>query len=334
MEQMLFLIFISWGLFWVKGLSSAVVLFVNQSKTFDEALRICRDEYIDLVSLWDQSDMDALFTLKDFTFTETAWIGLRKSRREQWLWSLSDPRLYKAGETEYTNWGPREPTNTAGEFCSVMDSLGNIRDTPCLTPRSFICYNDQGSSSDKYVFVSSPKAWRDAQSHCRSFYTDLVSVRNLQENQQIQSLVPAGGVSYIGYFKDDFAWSDSSTSSYRNWDHGQPDGSGICAVLQFHNHMWNDLTCTDPRGFFCSADAVLTQTVRLQLKALRVEDLQLSLLQQIRQTLVSGGLSEYADVQWRKQQDGNIFQRTEDLKTDAQNTGKQSNTVCGDGGQH
>ncbi|CAM4509303.1 unnamed protein product [Leuciscus chuanchicus] len=243
MGQMLLLVLMSCGIYRVIGTLNPVkiFLFVNQPKAFDEAQRYCRDTYTDLVTLWGRAEMEELFAHENFTFTGSAWIGLRGTSRQLWQWALADQEFYKDGETEYRNWGPNEPTNTDGEYCSVMDDVGKLRDTTCQN-------NEQ-----KYILINELKSWREAQSYCRQFHTDLVSVRNPDENLQIQLLIPTG-VSYIGLFRDAFAWSDNSTSSFRNWDLNQPDGSGECVALQLQNRrLWEDETCSSPRPFFCYA---------------------------------------------------------------------------------
>ncbi len=96
--------------------------------------------------------MEELLALENFMSTKSAWIGLKKTEHEQWRWSLADPEFYKNGETEYRNWGPNEPTNKAGEYCSVMDSNGKLRDTTCETDRSFICY-ERDLSGTAFTFM-------------------------------------------------------------------------------------------------------------------------------------------------------------------------------------
>ncbi len=76
-------------------------------------------------------------------------------------------------------------------------------------------------------------------------------MRNEEENRQIQQLIPAESVTYIGLFKDAFVWCDNSTTSFRNWGSGQPDGSGECVVHLRQNRLWDDVKCSDARPFFC-----------------------------------------------------------------------------------
>lgn len=119
---------------------------------------------------------------------------------------------------------------------------------------SFFYLQGQNYNEHKYKYINEPKPWREAQRYCRQFHTDLVSVRNQDENLQIQQLIPAGQVTYIGLFQDAFAWSDNSASSFRNWDSAQPDGSGKCVAQHLQDHrLWDDQNCGSPRPFFCYA---------------------------------------------------------------------------------
>ncbi|XP_026106601.1 macrophage mannose receptor 1-like [Carassius auratus] len=303
MEQKLLLILMICGINCVTGLNTFMesyknFYFVNEYKTFAEAQQYCREHYIDLVTLEDWADMKDLLALENVMSTDSAWIGLRKTGHEQWRWA--DPELYKDRETEYRNWGPSEPTNGSDEYCSVMDSIGNFRDTDCQT-------------YSKYMLVNGPKSWREAQSYCRQSYTELVSVRNQEENRQIQQLIPAG-VSYMGLFKDAFVWSDNSTSSFRNWDYYQPDRSGDCVVHLRHSRLWDDQDCSKTNPFFCYDRTVVRQILRLKVESdqnVNDPDITATILQEIKQKMIYQGLSVHAYLQWKQQANGDVFQREE-----------------------
>ncbi|XP_016348347.1 macrophage mannose receptor 1-like [Sinocyclocheilus anshuiensis] len=288
-----------------------IIYFVNQFKTFDEAQQYCRENYIDLVTLSDQADMEELLGLDSFTYTESAWIGLKKSVSKQWRWALADPQFYQEGETEYRNWATKEEEVVIEyEDCAVMYTDGHLYDTYCFPIRYFMCYDGQGDNNQKYVFVNEPKSWRDAQTYCRQHHTELVSVRNEEENRQIRQLIPAGHFAYIGLFKDDYIWSDNSTSSFRNWDPDQPDESGECVAQQLRDsRLWDDQTCSAQKPFFCSALRKKRQIFKIQVKSHQdVSDLQLkaAILAKLQQKLEELGMAYDTKLEWRKLTDGRV----------------------------
>uniref|UniRef100_A0A8C5CQ63 C-type lectin domain-containing protein n=1 Tax=Gadus morhua TaxID=8049 RepID=A0A8C5CQ63_GADMO len=59
-------------------------------------------------------------------------------------------------------------------------------------------------------------SWTDAQVHCRSNHTDLVSIRNPEENQAVATAIDELNV-WIGLFKYGEHWSDGRNSSFRHW---------------------------------------------------------------------------------------------------------------------
>ncbi|KAL6466853.1 hypothetical protein MHYP_G00246570 [Metynnis hypsauchen] len=129
-------------------------------------------------------------------YTGAAWIGLYQQSTPSWHWSLAMPDFYDKGETEYRNWWPGEPNNAGGiEDCGVMDANSQFLDIPCTLLRPFICYDAQ--SAQKYIMIRSAKTWLGAQSYCRLNHTDLVSVRNVEENLQIQKLLMENDRAFI-----------------------------------------------------------------------------------------------------------------------------------------
>ncbi|KAL7846164.1 hypothetical protein AOLI_G00243560 [Acnodon oligacanthus] len=104
---------------------------------------------------------------------------------------------------------------------------GDWFDEECNSLYKFVCSNEKKTSTERYVFINEKKTWHDAQSYCREHHTDLVSVRNQTESQQILNLKIEANVEsiWIGLFKDSWQWSDQSDSSFRYWMSG-PENYG------------------------------------------------------------------------------------------------------------
>uniref|UniRef100_A0A3Q3FJP6 C-type lectin domain-containing protein n=1 Tax=Labrus bergylta TaxID=56723 RepID=A0A3Q3FJP6_9LABR len=75
----------------------------------------------------------------------------------------------------------------------------------------------------QYHYVAEPMTWTEAQTYCRETYTDLATVENIEEMDQLLSTVPSlldEHFVWIGlYSKIEWKWSDGYTESgdgYRN----------------------------------------------------------------------------------------------------------------------
>ncbi|XP_043101810.1 L-selectin-like [Puntigrus tetrazona] len=117
---------------------------------------------------------------------------------------------------------------------------------------SHAVFTGQAGVLQRYVLVTSALTWSEAQTFCRGKHTDLVSVRNLNENKLIQPLVPKDHLVYIGLYKDFYKWSDNSSSSFRRWSAGEPDSSGECVEQDlWDTNTWTDEDCSETKPFIC-----------------------------------------------------------------------------------
>ncbi|KAJ8392136.1 hypothetical protein AAFF_G00079420 [Aldrovandia affinis] len=102
--------------------------------------------------------------------------------------------------------------------------------------------------------------WINAQSYCRQHHTDLASVRNQAENEEIKAIISEA--SWIGLFREPWTgWSDQSKSSYRKWSSGEPNnfgGNENCAAMRVSDSgNWTDLDCNSMLPFICYEDYLI-----------------------------------------------------------------------------
>ncbi|XP_067257021.1 C-type mannose receptor 2-like [Chanodichthys erythropterus] len=178
------------------------------------------------------------------------WIGLKKTSVDEWQWSSGEPALY-------LNWGSGQPDGR-DEECAVMKN-GQWSDVSCINSRTFICNN----TNTGLVFVNQMKNWRDAQSYCRQNHIDLVSVRNQNENQQLQKFINDNHISddvWIGLFRVSWQWSDQSDSLFRYWRSGEPNNAGVdnCAAITSNAlRDWDDVSCYTKFLFVCHEEKLI-----------------------------------------------------------------------------
>ncbi|XP_058626580.1 macrophage mannose receptor 1-like isoform X2 [Onychostoma macrolepis] len=248
--------------------SSRQYHFVNESKSWTEAQRYCRQNYTDLATIDNMEEMNRLINTVNGSYNGSAWIGLYDDVNS-WRWSLEDNDFYQEGERDFRNFY-HEPDNAGNELCVYMNNNGKWFDYSCDNYYTFVCYDGRENATQKYVWVSEGRTWTEAQSYCREKYTDLASVRNETERQQILSVTHSywyyGYSIWIGLHRNRL-WSDNSSSSFTYWlpytqgDAAQPDnganvqgeqGSQHCTAVSLqHFGQWTDESCFASLPFFC-----------------------------------------------------------------------------------
>ncbi|XP_072518023.1 C-type mannose receptor 2-like [Salminus brasiliensis] len=266
--------------------SSRQYHFVNESKSWTEAQRYCRVNYTDLATIDNMEDMNSLMNTVNESYTGLAWIGLYDDL-DSWRWSLDDDSFYKEGERDFRGW-LQEPDNLYGrEMCVSMSPTGEWFDKPCTDRVAFVCYD--GKNNTTFVWISEEHTWAEAQGYCRMFHTDLASVRNDSELQEILR-VSNGSTVWIGLYRNRL-WSDQSSSTFTYWrtevapiseepnnGYNSPKQSvnQQCTAVD-HSGYWKDENCLASFPFICYDAGLLPPTpaavMRLRVKLKTVKNL-------------------------------------------------------------
>ncbi|KAK1155009.1 macrophage mannose receptor 1-like isoform X1, partial [Acipenser oxyrinchus oxyrinchus] len=236
-----------------KGKPDKSYILINQSKTWYEVQQYCRKNYIDLVSI-KNNDEDK--KIKEKVNGNPVWIGLFNN---PWKWS------HKGEYSSFHNWDKGEPNNLGNNICVEMygaanQERGKWNDAGCHNTSPFFCYNGKDPSELSphfYILIDQSKTWYDAQQYCRKNYTDLVSIKNNDEDKKIKEKVNGTPV-WIGLFNNPWKWSHKGEySSFHNWDKGEPNnlGNNICVEMygaaNQERGKWNDAGCHNISPFFC-----------------------------------------------------------------------------------
>ncbi|XP_034083579.1 C-type mannose receptor 2-like isoform X2 [Gymnodraco acuticeps] len=267
METVLLIIIALSGLSAVSSHAERQYHFVSEAKTMSEAQRYCREKHTDLATV---DSMEVVKLLNDMAgqYKQSAWIGLHDDRDTR-RWSMSDPSFYGPGETEFRRWRTGEPSNGQNYQCTLLNS-GTWFNYDCNHALQAICFDVTGPNAT-FVITKSSMNWTEAQSYCREHHTDLASVRNLTENQQIVELVHGGYYYWIGLYRDSWKWSDGSNSSFKYWKVNEPNysASKVCVAAAFNNSgKWEDADCGVEKPFICYGPVV---PVSMQVIKVRVQ---------------------------------------------------------------
>ncbi|CAK6977194.1 Hypothetical predicted protein [Scomber scombrus] len=291
--------------------------FVYEVKNMTEAQSYCRDKYTDLATIDDMEDVKTLIDMMDLNKMvldedgqATVWIGLYDDVNS-WRWSD------RHAEVEFKNWKKGQPDNYMSvEHCTMMLTTGKWNDERCDRTLRAVCSSVRGSNVT-FILINSTMSWTEAQSYCRTYYTDLATVRNEAENQEVKNLTDGEWV-WIGLFRDSWKWSDGSNSSFRYWASGEPNNNGgkkACVAMNFNRSGgWGDWTCDQNKPFICYKEIVPKHKMRVSVKMNSALDLNNpevmeEVLKQLKQRMKEKGVNEDVKLSWMKQPDGKVFHK-------------------------
>ncbi|KAK0133969.1 Macrophage mannose receptor 1 [Merluccius polli] len=260
--------------------------FVNQTMTWADAQRHCREQFDDLATVDNLEELKRLQeSTSGFNNNGHMWIGLYDDLT-RWQWSHGN-QDYKMGQ-HYGNWAPSQPNFFNSEQnCTMMTkSTGQWNDCPCASLQSAVCCNDEGN----FFYVPIQMTWYDARQYCQSHYTELASVSDVTENSKIFALLESDA--WIGLHRHPWShWSDGSRATYYNWLKDQPsnfNGEQYCAIMEFTTAGFRDKSCVILNYVACQERQKQRSTFRLKISSeadMTDPEVQRQLLEQVGRVL-------------------------------------------------
>ncbi|KAK7883907.1 hypothetical protein WMY93_027030 [Mugilogobius chulae] len=229
--------------------------FIDLKLNWFDAQQFCRENYTDLATVSSMEDLVRLEIPSDYSawigmFDDPAsWNGVLGNGSNLWRWS----RTGTTSPGGYQNWAPGEPSNSGTFHFCVSVAKGQWWDDPCAKSYAFVCFTDSTQLDKKqYSLVTTAMSWKNAQSYCRKYYTDLATIEDETENTAVTK-AGLGHQVWIGLYRDPWMWSDGSTSTFTNWPVGQPDFPSLEPHCVKVNKGMNflDTYCAEMFAFFC-----------------------------------------------------------------------------------
>nr|XP_023653997.1 macrophage mannose receptor 1-like [Paramormyrops kingsleyae] len=269
-------------------------------------------------------------------YTGEAWIGLKKGTSWRWQWSSGE------GGTGYINWDISQPNNLYNnQHCTEVRNNGKWNDFYCSTSSYFICYTAQVTwpgtwdmtpcdekhpficYDDNLILVNSNMTWNEALNYCRTYHSDLVSVHNEEIQYWVSRMAEKASTDHVwlglrfSCYLNFWFWVSAENVCYQNWAPNNISNSNLCgttgALQSKDPQYWVSLPETKELNFICSKYPIPTgkrTVVRLTVRTDgKVKDPAFSslLLMQLKEKLISAGMSEGTTLSWRTQPDGQIF---------------------------
>ncbi|XP_053342644.1 putative C-type lectin domain family 20 member A [Clarias gariepinus] len=281
---------------------------VQQSMNWNNAQAYCKANHADLAIIESADNMVHIqYEIQRQKFTSSAWIGMYNDVNS-WHWSMGNVPL-----GSYTAWISPEPNNWHGEEqCGSIDNQLQWTDLGCYHLRPFVCFDATKTGSQQFVYISTTNSWLDAQAYCRTYYTDLASIKTATENSNVLALV--SDQTWFGLIRDGWKWVNKNNFSTISWTPGKPDNAmwnENCGYL--YNGMAVDAQCSDIMPFFCYSLITEKQQI-IKVKVQSIQDVnnpstKVTILEQIKQELKDHGIAQNITFNWRVQPDGYVFNK-------------------------
>ncbi|XP_029946215.1 macrophage mannose receptor 1-like [Salarias fasciatus] len=321
MDRYLVLFMLLSGLCFLPASLPYKYFLIEKAKSWSEALDYCKERYSNLAIVRNAKDMEQLVDVSQPHLRKQVWIGLRYELTK-WLWIQGEGNYVPA---EFTMWAPGEPDDhEQGQENCVFARNGFWHDSVCSEEEYFVCSNGP-SVTPRFFLMDIKLSKSNAHRHCRRNFTDLASVSNEAENEELKTLT-AGVDHWISLFRAPWKWSDGSHMTFYRWNTTleEPNGGNRTPCVTVRRGAWEDDDCEQQLFFVCQIEIHMKKVMlkgTTENLSLNLEDEAEAILQQLNQTVTDLGLTQAVKLTWTKQPDGKIFhQDKEEVEKSKENT--------------
>lgn len=154
-------------------------IFVSTSLSWTDAQAYCRNNYVDLSTIDSQEELGRFKNDAADHLSNRSWIGLSKMPSQKKFGQWSDGSAFG-----FTVWKSGQPDFPDTQHC-VSISNAEFSDFYCTDGLPFICYTWEPT----LIMVQKTMTWYEALVHCRTQYTDLVSLSTDTDFLQVNKII-------------------------------------------------------------------------------------------------------------------------------------------------
>ncbi|XP_016383682.1 C-type lectin mannose-binding isoform [Sinocyclocheilus rhinocerous] len=150
MKRFLFLLLLS-ALTHISLSQTCMFYFIPKSMDWSDAQTHCRQNYIDLATMDDQTDQDEMMRVIRQVYNGDVWIGLsRMDANASWIWSDQSPSTFMP-------WDSNQPNNWKGhQYCVIVTPGAKLNDLGCKSNVPSVCYTERSKQTVRLEVKSSP----------------------------------------------------------------------------------------------------------------------------------------------------------------------------------
>ncbi len=225
--------------------------------SWDAAQDVCANARAHLATLSSDLENGAV-TAGVLSGTGNHWIGSSDQAVEGTLaWVTNEPT---AG---YSHFQQGEPNNDGNEDCIETSNVGLWNDDKCGSTNPVLCEDDgwfvRTLDNHAYRVVYRPVTWSAALAGCASLSGHLVTLTTAEENAFVSAHAFGNlwGGATDASTEGTFTWVTGEPYVFTAYQASEPNNSGATGEDCLELTMglgWNDLACTELRGYVCEVD--------------------------------------------------------------------------------